>query len=353
MTERVTVLHVLGSGAAHAKALAHTLLNLASQMDPGRYRLSALFLDGDGPLGDQLRAAGVAVRGVQWRGSWKDLRGAVGYARAVRESGARIVHIHVGSLSPRLVAKIAARTRIVVHYHSIEEEARRGPAVRRSASLADAVIANSRATAATVRGKDTVVVYAGVAVTPRAVTRHRSAQLTLGTAARLVPVKGIAYLLSAMKQIVREHPGVILEVAGAGPERNTLERIALSEGIADSIRFLGWRDDVGALMSGWDIYVQPSIAEGLGIAVLEAMAAGLPVVATAVGGLPETTIEGSTGYLVASHDPTALARRIGELAVDATLRTSMGDSAREHVREHFSPEAEVTAIDSVYRRLLS
>ncbi|MEO8192469.1 MAG: glycosyltransferase family 4 protein [Gemmatimonadales bacterium] len=347
------VLHVLGTGEEYAKGIAHTVMNLARHVDASRYRLSAVILRGDGPVGDQLRAAGVTVKAVGWEDGWTDVPGALRFMGALRQSRADIVHLHAGGLSPRFVSKIAAGARVVVHYHSLEQESGNGSGTPRSTLAADLVIVNSEATAASVRGRKPLVVYPGVNVPPRAKPRDATGPVILGVAARLAPVKGISYLLSAMKQILIDDPDTVLQIAGAGPDRHKLESEAEWAGVAGSTRFVGWQDDVATLMNRWDIYVQPSLSEGLGIAVLEAMAIGLPVVATAVGGLREIVLHGETGYLVPPRDPDALAGSVCELMRDPRLRARMGDAGRRRATEHFSLEREVTAIQSAYDRLLA
>lgn len=351
MSTPTHVVHVLSDGDGSGTGIAHTVTNLVRHVDPALYSFGALFLGGDGPLGDELRAARIPVKSAGWRRGWRDIAGAARFAGSLRESCAGIVHLHAGGMSVRIASKVGARARVVAHYHSLEEEsgARRGS--RRSGRSVDMVLANSKATAATVHGFEPIVVYPGVRVSPRSKPRRSSGPITIGTVARLAPVKGIGYLISAMKSIVAEWPDTILQVAGEGSERHKLERDVRSQGIARNVTFLGWRDDVSALMSDWDIYVQPSLAEGAGISVLEAMAAGLPVVASAVGGLPEIVEHAHTGFLVPPRDSAALSGRLADFMRDPALRIRVGDAGRNRARLHFSLEREADVIRSVYEML--
>jgi glycosyltransferase involved in cell wall biosynthesis len=119
------------------------------------------------------------------------------------------------------------------------------------------------------------------------------------------------------------------------------------------VTFLGWIDDVESVMSHWDIVAQPSLAEGLGISALQAMALGIPVVASDVGGLREIITNDVTGFLVPPSDAQRLALRIADLARDAGLRQRIGEAARAHAAANFSLERESRAIQSAYERLLA
>lgn len=352
MKSPVAVLHVLGTGEQRATALARIVENLAGHIDASRYRSSVLFLRHDGPLGDRLRDRGIRVSASRWEGGWSDPAGAWRFSRELRREKAAIVHFHAGGLSPRLLAKSTGAW-IVMHYHSLAEESGDGKGVR-TARGADLVIANSAATALTVSGTKALVVHPGVRVPPRVASdRARDSRVTIGVAARLVPVKGIAYLLTALAAVRRESADVVLQIAGAGPAEAGLRDDAEAAGVADAVEFRGWRDDVTDLMRRWDIYVQPSLAEGFGMSVLEAMAVGLPVIATDVGGLPEIVEDGVTGWLVPPADSAALARRITALVRDPVARRRMGDAGRARAELHFSLDREAAAIQSAYDRLLS
>jgi glycosyltransferase involved in cell wall biosynthesis len=173
--------------------------------------------------------------------------------------------------------------------------------------------------------------------------------IRVGTAARLAKVKGIEYLIEAVSHLKDVH----LEIAGDGPQREELERAVTVFGVSDEVTFTGWIDDVAEEMSTWDIYAQPSIAEGFGIAALEAMALGIPVVASDVGGLREIIVDGETGFLVSPKSPGRLAARIRELAADSELRARLGQAGRERAAKYFSRERECAAIQSAYEKLLA
>jgi glycosyltransferase involved in cell wall biosynthesis len=349
----IDVVHVLGSGEQHARGIALTVLNLATSLDPHRYRLSVIFLRDDGPIGDALRDKGVSVRAIDWQGGRADIAGAMRFARALREMHPAIVHLHAGGMSPRFVSKAAAGARVVVHFHSLAEENKSKRVAKRSPFGADLIIANSHATARSVRRGKPVVIYPGVSVSNRTRNTQGSGRVTIGAAARLTPVKGIGYLVAALSLLRDDFPDLFLEIAGDGPELSKLQQSARQANVERRVTFLGWVNDIDAAMSRWDIVAQPSIAEGLGIAALEAMARGIPVVASDVGGLREIIVDNTTGFLVPPGDSHSIAMKLSELAGDHSLRARMGSAARDHASKNFSLDKESAAIRSAYERLLA
>src|SRR6185295_3124444 len=151
----------------------------------------------------------------------------------------------------------------------------------------------------------------------------------VGTVARLDPVKDLGTLIEAASEVSAVAPIVIL-VVGDGPERARLESLAATRGLASRVRFLGHRDDARRCLAACDAYVNCSVSEGVSLTILEAMAASLPIVATAVGGTPEV-IDASCGLLVQSRDRRALASAMIELAQRPNLRTKLGAAARQRV----------------------
>jgi glycosyltransferase involved in cell wall biosynthesis len=169
--------------------------------------------------------------------------------------------------------------------------------------------------------------------------------------ATLRPQKAVEVMIAATAILRRSHPDVRLVVAGNGDVAR-LQAVAAAEGVADAVSLLGPRGDVANLLAAASVGVLSSDFEGMPLAVLEYMAAGLPVVATDVGGLPEIVRDGETGFLVAPRDPRALAERIGRLLADPARAREMGERGRRRQRELFSREAMVGAVSDLYERLL-
>jgi glycosyltransferase involved in cell wall biosynthesis len=201
-----------------------------------------------------------------------------------------------------------------------------------------------------------VVIYNGVEVPGECPSRPEArAELGLppdglvaGVVSRLDPAKGVRVLIRALAQV----DGVTLTIVGDGPERAALESVADKLGVAGRIHWIGHRRDVLRLLPAFDLFVQPSLHEGLPNTVLEAMAAGLPVVATAVGGTPEVVVDGVTGLLVPPHDPDALAKGIACLLRDLDLRRKMGRAGRERVKRRFAMKQMVRQTQTLYEHLL-
>jgi glycosyltransferase involved in cell wall biosynthesis len=166
-------------------------------------------------------------------------------------------------------------------------------------------------------------------------------------------MKGIVYLIRAFAHLRTEFPQLRLEIAGLGSEQAVLEREVRTLGVQDGVTFLGWRADLAPVLAGWDIYVQPSVVEPFGLAALEAMAAGLPVVATTAGGLTELVEDGRTGWLVSAGNPQGLAGRIRELLLDPMQRRAMGEAGHVRARERFSSDRMAAEISEIYESLLA
>jgi glycosyltransferase involved in cell wall biosynthesis len=170
------------------------------------------------------------------------------------------------------------------------------------------------------------------------------------TVASLRPGKGLEYLLRAAVQIKRQAPAVRFAIAGEGDERARLEALASSLGLGASVRFLGARRDVPALLAAADALVHPSLYEALPTSVLEAMAVGLPVLATNVGGIPEIVAHGRTGLLAPPERSDELAAALIQL-LNPELRAALGTAGRAWVETHASSEAWLDGLQALYRRV--
>ena len=166
------------------------------------------------------------------------------------------------------------------------------------------------------------------------------------TVARLAPQKNHAALLSAMPEILASHPGFRLALVGAGPLEAGLREAAAPFG--EAVRFLGHRDDVPGLLAAADLFVLPSFFEGLPLSIIEAMAAGLPVVATDVGGIDEVVARGVTGLLAA---PDALGASILALLSDPCAAARMGQAGKRRFETDFSHTRMIRQTRDVYARL--
>jgi glycosyltransferase involved in cell wall biosynthesis len=350
------ILHVLGTAQPEGAAIVHIVGAIAKGLDPARYKLYACFLGGDGPLVAQLETQGIEVRVVPWSDGLHDPVGLLRFWRTLGEKKPAIVHQHFGGRALRWVARRNEDSRVVLHLHGrvVENQGRELLSV--NAQAADLVIATSSAVAMRVRNVQVQVVHPGVCVSQHpaaAIRRDERGNPVIGTAARLVPLKGIVHLIRAFSFLRSEFPFVRLEIAGTGPEESALKQEAAKLGLDACVRFLGWQSDLTSLFAKWDMFVLPSLEEGFGIALVEAMAAGLPVIGTTVGGILEIVEHGKTGLLVTPGDPHALADQIATLLRDTEERKRLGLAGWARVRNNFSQESMVSAVEAIYERLLT
>jgi glycosyltransferase involved in cell wall biosynthesis len=234
---------------------------------------------------------------------------------------------------------------------------------RRSADL---IVANSRAVADDVIRREGVdparirIIRNGVVVPPPPdETRRRAARAALGVGADGPVVgcvgtfkrgKGQDQVVAVMAALARRRPDAWLVLVGDGPERTAVELQAREAGL-ERVRFLGLVPDARTLYDGFDVVVSASDAEGLPNVLLEAAAAGRPIVATAAGGTSEIVVDGETGLLVPVGDVAGLGRALGRLVDDRALADRLGGAAREHVARTFGLERFVAETAALYREM--
>lgn len=217
----------------------------------------------------------------------------------------------------------------------------------------DRVVCVSEGQAAKVRQR-TVVPHDRIVVIPNAVNRERFAALDpryreslqrlfptpprriVGAVGRLSSEKGFDILIAAAAEIARTDPSVGIAIFGEGPLRKRLEVQIASHRLCSRVVLAGFRSDLDRYLPCFDLLALPSWTEGMPNAVLEAMAAGVPVVATAVGGTPELIVEGVTGCLIAPGDSTALSRRILDVLASEPLRRTMGQQGKNRVEQFYN-----------------
>jgi glycosyltransferase involved in cell wall biosynthesis len=169
------------------------------------------------------------------------------------------------------------------------------------------------------------------------------------TVARLDEQKGQRYLLEAAAQV----PQARFVLAGDGPLRTSLEAQARSLGLEQRVKFLGYRSDIPDLLAGCDVFVLPSLYEGLPLSILEAMSAGKPVIATQIGGTDEAVIPNETGLLIPPADPAALAAAIRKLLDDRPFARRLALAGQARVECEFSAATMVQRVTNVYTELLA
>ena len=169
---------------------------------------------------------------------------------------------------------------------------------------------------------------------------------------RLEPNKGQQYWLPVMADIRRNWPDACLVLVGEGPDRTDIEATIKHFGLEGSVKLIGWRDDVPALLKITDVFVSASLTEGFGLAVLEAMAAGKPVIAYHLPALTEFVQDGVTGFLVPSTDKEALGAALRKVLSEPGLMQQMGAAAREAARK-FDAGRSAARLEEIYQEVLT
>jgi sugar transferase (PEP-CTERM/EpsH1 system associated) len=362
--------------ALNVGGLERMLLRLLSLTDRDRFRPSLVALDEPGTLAPELARLGVPLT-VMRRGPGIDTRLPLRLAKRLRRMGARLVHTH--NATPHLYGSVAAavaraRTgdrfpRVVHTKHGRNEpDMPRKVLLNRIASrFSDRVVAVSDDAAAVAREVEHVDPRRVLTIPNGVDTREfrpggdpRAARAALGLpqggfhvgcVARLVPVKDHGTLIASFERVRRAVPDAHLTLIGDGPDRAALAERARALGIAGAVTFAGARPDVAALLPAFDVFALASLAEGGSLTLLEAAAAGLPIVATRVGGNPEIVVDGATGLLVPPGDAACLAEALLALALRPD-RAAFGAAGRDRVERLFGVERMARSYHDLYAEVL-
>jgi glycosyltransferase involved in cell wall biosynthesis len=364
----VYLTHTLGVGGAE-----ELILNVVTRLPRDRYEpIVCCFEDPPGPIGIEIAAAGVQVVPLGIAPGWRQPLGWWAIVTFLRRARPDIVHTFLlpASLYGRSAAAVA-RVPIVIgtevniyerkQWHHILAE-------RLLARLGDGVVASAESVKrAYVQqlgiSPDAVrVIYNAVnwdklraTKTPAAVRQELGIpadRIVIGVVATLQDKKGHRVLLDA----VARTPGLErtwLMIVGDGPLRSSLDAHAVTLGIGDRITFCGTRRDLGNVLPAMDVFALPSLWEGLPLALILAMGAGRPVVATAIAGIPEVVTNGDTGLLVPPGDVAAIGTALARLVADPDQRRRLGSAARAAVSNRFGADAYAASVTSLYEERLS
>ena len=176
--------------------------------------------------------------------------------------------------------------------------------------------------------------------------------IVLGTVARYTDQKGHKYLIEAAPKIIEKFPNVHFVFAGDGPNRSDMESQISKLGLKNHFHLLGFRNDVVDLLNLFDVFVLPSLYEGLPNVVLEAMACWKPVIATGVDGTAEAVEDGVTGYIMPSKNPAEISEKVIQLLSSNGKIEEMGKAGRQRVEQHFSLEKQIREFDNLYDQLI-
>lgn len=176
--------------------------------------------------------------------------------------------------------------------------------------------------------------------------------VVIGSVGRLARLKNFAALMEWAEEVAARASRVQLIIVGDGEERRALEELIREKNLGDLVKLPGFRADIPRVLGAMDIFAFPSLSEGLSIALLEAMAAGLPCVATAVGGNGEAVVDGETGYVIAPDNPGGFKEALLRLAKDGKLRAKLGAAGKSRAFTLFNPRRLAGEYERLYRSLL-
>ncbi|HUW14440.1 MAG TPA: glycosyltransferase [Anaerolineae bacterium] len=370
--DRIVLLHVidtLGLGGAE-----RFLVDLCLALPADRYQVIVSAVSGDGPRSGDLAQAGIELFSLQARSNW-DVVALFRLARFMRRRRVDIVHTHlfVGGVFGRLAAAMAGvRARLTTEQNAYAP----GRHPPRWQMLANAVLARSTGRVVAVSEgtqeylqRQERVPGEKIRVLPNAISWPETSSAErvtsvleelgagdrtpiLGTVARLTEQKGQRYLLQALADLRLRYPRLFCIFAGEGESRSELESLSRRLGLEEHVTFCGARRDVAIMLQGLDLFVLPSLFEGLPLALLEAMAAGIPVVATSVAGSSEVIEDGVNGRLVPPADVPALTEAIADVLGNDELGRAMAEKGQETVACRYSIGAVAEAYGCIYEELL-
>lgn len=360
----IKVLHVFSD--TNIGGAGRYFFNLLSGWDSSRYELLAACPSG-GELERILMQKGIKVFALS--GGESSIR--PGYVRGIKKIISRekiaIVHTHA-SFAGRIAGRLSG-CRVVMTRHGLGQ-ARRDLFRRAivgivSRILTDTIIAISRAVKINLMETGVPenmikVIYNGIDLTTFENIKpllkkdfNIKGDPIIGIVARLVPEKGYEFALKALPIVLGEFSNAKLVIIGAGPLRKNLENLSDKLGISEHVEFLGYQENVESLAADFDVFVLPSVSEGLGLSLLEAMALGKPVVATAAGGIPEVVESGVNGFLVPPGDEISLATAVIKVLSSKQTAFYLGQAAQRTVFEKFSARVMAEKTMEIYDNLLT
>ena len=349
----------------------------AERLDRKRFDLRIVCLDDEGPLAERYQSMGIPVVTMPLQSLYGRSMFSSGrrFARYLRDERVQIVHAH--DMYTNIFATpwaLLARTPVIITsrrwWHSLPNwKLQLGN--RAAFRMSDAVLANSPQVAQSVADREGVPAdriwhvtnfvdegaFAPLSDEQRASTRVRwgipDGAIVAGCVARLVPVKDHETLLNAFALVRQTCPSAHLVLVGDGERRAGLEALADALGVRDAVSFVGELRDGANHHRMFDVSVLCSLSEGFPNSLVEAMAAGVPIVATGVGGILDAVTDGENGLLVPTQRPAELAGALRTLLGSTGLRDAMGAAGKGRAMERYRASAAVKSLESMYERLLT
>ena len=369
--EKIKVLHLiteLDIGGAEK-----VLLSLVKKLDRDKYQVIVAYLKGEGKLAEDFRDAGIKVFNLKMRNR-VDLGAIIYLYRLLKKGNIKILHTHLiqADMCGFLAGKMAGVPIIISTKHNPDEFRKKFSIPVRLDGIfgnhSDRIIALSHAVkdfrvkSEKICEDKFTVIHNGIDleefnldVDAGAKKKELGIDLSskiVGMVGRLDHQKGHRFFLQAMPEIVKAVPDVKFLIVGDGPLRGKLEELGREFKVERQVIFTGSRRDIPELISIMDVFVLPSISEGFGNVLLEAMAMGKPVVASRVGGIPEIVTPGLNGLLVEPARPSEMASSVLKLLKDPGEAKRLGEAGREKVKKIFTAETMAKKIEAVYNEII-
>jgi len=354
-------------GSLEVGGAEKTLIQLVNNLDRTKYAARLISITDDTPLLPELDSD-IPFECLYANGKY-DLPTVINFLRRVRRERPAVVQsfLFFDNTLARLAGIVSPSTTVITGIRAVPNDR---PVVRSATDrllqgLSDHIVSNSRAGAELVIDRGVNPDRVSVVHNGRDVSLYQAADApselyeqldiedshVVGTVGRLLERKGHYDLLEAWPTVVENYPDATLLLVGDGPEWEGLHRRARELGCLDSVRFTGFRDDVPELLDAMDVFVFPSHFEGLPGALLEAMAAGLPIVTTPVDGCSEL-VDADSGVYVDPHSPESITEGLCRVLGDDELRERIGARAQERAEAQFSIERMVDGFEKLYAELL-
>jgi glycosyltransferase involved in cell wall biosynthesis len=372
----ISICHV-AVGDLWAGAEVHLKVLLSKLVRRAEMNLSVILFN-EGRLEKEIDALGIPVR-VFPESQWGSAKMFLELVREFKKSNVRIIHTHKykDTILAAPAAKLCGIPHVIRTVHGLREPFEGLQAFKMSFYEAiertvhrycvDSVIGVSSQIESKYKAEGEVsrvtCIRNGIDLEGKSVQTDRrrtrkelgvdTGTCLIGTVGRLTPVKGIPYLLQAARILLRQGANVKLLVVGDGSIRLDLMTQTRDLGISENVVFLGHREDTDELLQALDIFVLPSLSEGIPMALLEAMAASRAVVASRVGGIPEIVEDGFEGFLVEPMDVNSLAGRCRRLIESPEVARKMGEQARTRVERDFSATTMADRVASIYKELVT
>ncbi|MBA7597473.1 D-inositol-3-phosphate glycosyltransferase [subsurface metagenome] len=339
----------------------HYLLSLVQRLNKRKYEVRVGYLKERGPLAEAIEREGISLYPLScpWR-----------LFLFLRKERIQLLHTYLyrANIMGRIIGRIAGVPVIISSQRSTDDWRRwhHSVADRWTARFANKIIANSEVVRKRLIHREGIseekitVIYSGIDLNKfrvnirvkREALGIKPRSTVMGTVARLHPAKGLTYLLKTLKQVKDTIPEATLLIMGDGPIKKKLEEETVSLGLKERVIFTGFRQDIPQLLSLLDVFVLPSLWEGLPSSLLEALAMGKPVVATDVGGVREIIQDRVHGLLVPPRDPGALAQAILWMLKNKKEAQEMAKRGKERVEKYFTVDRMIEETEKLYDELI-